>query len=131
MTGYRSGFVAGDKEMIAAYLRARANFGVGSPNFVQSAAVVAWNDDEHVAERRKIFAQRMERMAPVFQELGLLDELPQAAFYLWVRIPKQYGDSDVKYCLALAEKGVISSPSQWLSESIKGYARFALVPNDE
>ncbi len=131
MTGYRAGFMAGDPDIIKASLRARANFGVGQPEFVQHAAVVAWNDDEHVRERRQIFTQRLAVAGPVFQELGLLDETPRAAFYLWVRIPKAFGTGDVRFCLGLAEHGVICSPSSWLSESIKGYARFALVPGED
>jgi len=130
MTGYRAGFIAGDKEIIAPMLRARANFGVGQPDFVQHAAVVAWNDDEHVHERRKIFTHRLDLAAPVFKELGLLEETPKATFYLWVKIPDAFGTGDVRFVLGLAEHGVICSPSSWLSESIKGYARFALVPDD-
>lgn len=130
MTGYRAGFIAGDADIVKAVLRARANFGVGQPDFVQQSAVVAWADDEHVRERRKIFTHRIAQAAPVFQELGLLDTPPKATFYLWVRIPQAFGTGDVRFCLGLAEHGVICSPSSWLSESIKGWARFALVPDD-
>lgn len=131
ITGYRAGFVAGDADIVKGYLRARANFGVGQPEFVQRAATVAWSDDEHVRERREIFTQRIAQAAPVFQELGLLDEVPKAGIYLWVRIPEAFGTGDVRFCLGLAEHGVICSPSSWLSESIKGWARFALVPETE
>lgn len=131
MTGYRSGFIAGDADIIGGILRARANFGVGSPDFISKAAAVAWSDDEHVRERRKIFTRRINMAAPVFQELGLLDAKPEATFYLWTKIPEVFGTGDVRYCLGLAEHGVICSPSSWLSESIKGYARFALVPDEE
>ena len=131
MTGYRAGFIAGDADIISAMLRARANFGVGSPDFVQKAAVVAWNDDAHVLDRRAIFTQRIAQAAPVFQELGMLKEVPKATFYLWTKIPSAFGSGDVRFCLNMAELGVICSPSSWLSESIKGYARFALVPSTE
>jgi aspartate/methionine/tyrosine aminotransferase len=130
MTGYRAGFIAGDQDIVQAIVKARANFGVGQPEFVQHAAVVAWNDDEHVRERRKIFTHRIALAAPTFQELGLLDKAPDATFYLWVKIPRAFDKGDVRFCLSLAEHGVICSPSSWLSESIKGYARFALVPDD-
>ncbi len=130
MTGYRAGFIAGDPDIIKPVLKARANFGVGSPDFISRAATTAWNDDEHVYERRKIFTHRIARVVPTFQELGLLDQAPEATFYLWTKIPKEYGSGDVRFCLNLAEQGVISSPSSWLSESIKGFARFALVPDD-
>jgi succinyldiaminopimelate transaminase len=131
MTGYRAGFIAGDPDIIQPMLRARANFGVGSPDFVTAGAVVAWGDDEHVHERRKIFTDRINLAAPVFRELGMLEESPTATFYLWTKIPAAFGSGDVRFCLNLAEQGVICSPSSWLSESIKGYARFALVPNEE
>lgn len=130
MTGYRAGFIAGDPEILKPVLKARANFGVGQPEFVQHAAVVAWNDDEHVRQRRQIFTERIARAAPTFQELGLLQDPPKATFYLWVKIPQVFGTADVRFCLGLAEHGIICSPSSWLSESIKGYARFALVPDD-
>ena len=131
MTGYRSGLIAGDGDIIKAMLRARANFGVGSPDFVAKAAVVAWNDDMHVLERRAIFTQRIAQAAPVFQELGMLKDEPKATFYLWMKIPSAFGTGDVRFCLSMAEQGVICSPSSWLSESIKGYVRFALVPDTE
>lgn len=130
MTGYRSGFIAGDRKIIDKIANARANFGVGSPDFVQAGAIVAWNDDQHVDERRKIFAKRMNTFAPVLKELGMIHEIPPATFYLWAKIPARFGDDDVKCVLSLAELGVISSPSQWLSEGIRGYVRFALVPED-
>jgi aspartate/methionine/tyrosine aminotransferase len=49
---------------------------------------------------------------------------------LWAKIPSRFGDDDVKFVLDLARIGVIASPSQWLSEGIRGYVRFALVPED-
>src|SRR5207247_4828794 len=51
MTGYRSGYIAGDANVIATLKRARPNFGVASQNVVQAAATAAWSADAHVAER--------------------------------------------------------------------------------
>lgn len=130
MTGYRSGLIAGDKRILDPFVNARANFGVGSPDFIQAGAVVAWNDDAHVEERRRVFSKRMHVFAPVLQELGMIDSIPMATFYLWAKIPKHFGGDDIAFVLRLAELGVISSPSQWLSEGISGYVRFALVPED-
>ncbi len=128
LTGYRSGFMVGDKDLMEPILRARANFGVGSPDVIQKGAIVAWNDESHVIERRRIFAERMDLAGSRFKKFGLIDDVPEATFYLWCRIPSKWGNDDVKFCLDLAKEGVISSPSQWLSEGIKGYVRFALVP---
>lgn len=128
MTGYRSGFVIGDARLMPAIHTARANFGVGSPTMVQKAAAIAWNDEDHVRERRRIFTQRIDLAFPYLHKLGMIEEKPQATFYLWAKVPKNI--DDVSFCLKLAEKGVISSPSQWLSEGIKGFVRFALVPDE-
>ena len=65
---------------------------------------------------------------PYLQKLGMIDQKPEATFYLWCKVPG--GLDDVAFCLRLAEEGVITSPSQWLSEGIKGAMRFALVPDD-
>ncbi len=95
---------------------------------VQKAAAIAWADDKHVAERRQIFAKRIELAIPYLQKLGMIEHKPEATFYLWCKVPRAM--DDVAFCLRLAEEGVITSPSQWLSEGIKGSMRFALVPED-
>jgi aspartate/methionine/tyrosine aminotransferase len=123
--------MAGDGQLLKQLLRARANFGVGVQDFVQRAAIVAWNDDDHVAERRKIFVDRIDQMLPRLHDMGFECARPDATFYLWAKLPAHYKQSDVKFCMDLAEQGVIVSPSQWLSEGVKGYVRFALVPDTE
>jgi succinyldiaminopimelate transaminase len=128
MTGYRSGFMAGDKRILGPHAHARANFGLAMPDFVQAASIVAWSDDAHVEERRRIFNQRVDAASLTLTKLGLLDRKPDATFYLWCRVPSSYGIDDVRFCLDLAAQGVITVPSQWLSEGIRGYFRFALVP---
>ena len=107
--------------------KARANFGVATPLPIQAAATVAWSDDNHVMERRKIFSERIDYAFARLNKIGLIRERPAAGFYLWCRLPD--GTNDIDFCLELAEKGVITSPSQWLSEGIQGYIRLAMVPN--
>ena len=131
LTGYRSGMIAGDSRIINAIVQARANFGVGSPDFIQAGATVAWSDESHVAERRKIFSHRLQLAAPYLQKLGLLERMPEAAFYLWCKIPSAYKGDDVKFIMDLAKLGIIASPSSWLSEGMSGYFRLAMVPEDQ
>lgn len=127
LTGYRSGFMIGESQLIQSLQRARANFGVGTPLFIQKAAARAWQDDDHVTARRKIFMERMDIAYEGMHQLNLIDNRPDATFYLWCRVP-QNGD-DVTFCRDLAKtQGVIASPSQWLSEGVEGYFRLALVP---
>jgi len=128
LTGYRAGMMAGDRRILEPHLRARANFGVACPTFVQHGAIVAWNDDEHVAKRRQIFTERVNYASKALKDLGIDHNKPDTTFYLWAKIPKSFQGDDVRFCLELAEHGVISSPAQWLGESISGHFRLALVP---
>ncbi len=128
LTGYRTGFIFGHKNLLNPLVRARANFGLGTPTPIQLGAVTAWLDDAHVEKRREIFFQRMETALPTLKKLGMLDKLPYAGFYLWCNIPKSWKTGDISFSLALADKGVITSPSSWLGEGIVDKVRFAMVP---
>lgn len=130
LTGYRSGFMAGDEEFLQAHARARSNFGVATSAIIQNAAIAAWQDDDHVAARRGIFGKRMALAGGRLADFGLIQRAPQETFYLWARVPPRFGDKDEEFCLKLAEKGVITSPSTWLSEGIRGFFRMALVEDE-
>jgi succinyldiaminopimelate transaminase len=129
MTGYRAGLIAGDVRILGPHTKARANFGLGMPEFVQKAAICGWNDDEHVKARRKIFTDRIEAASKPLIDMGLLPAKPDATFYLWCRVPDSFKQNDVEFCLALANLGVLCSPSSWLSEGVNGSFRLALVPD--
>ena len=64
MPGYRSGFVAGDPELVAALKRYRPNVGAAPPEFVQRAAVAAWGDEEHVEEVRDRYRAKRDVLLP-------------------------------------------------------------------
>jgi len=126
MTGYRSGFVAGDGEIVSTYLKWRSSFGVASQDFVQQAAKVAWGDEVHVEERRKIFREKRDVFVKLFDELGLEFEVPEATFYFWVKLPE--GVSSEKYAVHLLDYGIVISPGEFFGEGGEGFFRIALVP---
>ncbi|ADY73406.1 succinyldiaminopimelate transaminase [Desulfurobacterium thermolithotrophum DSM 11699] len=126
MTGYRSGFVAGDSEIIQNYLKYRSSFGVASQDFIQQAAKVAWSDEEHVKERRAIFGQKRDIFVKFFKEIGLEFLYPEATFYLWVKVPN--GISSKEYALHLLKYGIVISPGEFFGKGGKGFFRIALVP---
>lgn len=66
MTGYRSGFAAGDPELIAALRTFRPNVGTAPQEFVQRASVVAWGDEEHVERTRARYAAKREPFVELF-----------------------------------------------------------------
>ena len=126
MTGYRSGYIAGDAQVITRLKRARPNFGVASPNFVQAAATAAWSDDAHVAERRAIFAAKRDRLAAFLSQHGYVVSGSQGAIYLWVKAPGQNPDA---FFARLLEHGIVISPGESFGAGGEGYFRLALVPS--
>src|SRR6202048_4078785 len=126
MTGYRSGYIAGDARVIAALQRARPNFGVASQNFVQAAATAAWSDDAHVAERRAIFGAKRDRLASFLTQQGYAVSGSQGAIYLWVKVP---GENPETFFARLMEHGIVVSPGESFGAGGEGYFRLALVPS--
>ena len=70
MTGYRSGFVAGDPNLIAALRQFRPNVGTAPQEFVQRASVVAWGDEEHVERARTAYAAKRTLFLDLFARVG-------------------------------------------------------------
>jgi LL-diaminopimelate aminotransferase len=126
MTGYRSGYIAGDATAIAALKRARPNFGVASQNFVQAAATLAWADDAHVAERRAIFRAKSDRLTAFLKRRGYVVSGSEGAIYLWVKVPIPNADL---FFARLLEHGIVVSPGESFGEGGQGYFRLALVPS--
>ena len=125
MTGYRSGFMAGDPRLIAALRRFRPNVGVATPDFVQAAAIAAWDDDAHPADQRARYAAKRTLFLEAFARRGWSVEASTATFYLWMRAP---GGDDVAFVESLMRAGVVATPGSFLGEAGRGFVRWALVP---
>ncbi len=125
MTGYRSGFLAGDPDLVAVLRRLRSHPGVASPAFVSAAAAAAWADDAHAAERRAIFREKRDRFLRFFADHGLHADASEATLYLWVRVPA--GQTSASYARALLEEGIVVAPGTAFGAG-EGYVRVALVP---
>lgn len=129
MTGYRSGFIAGDATLIAAYRSWRAAMGVGSPAFIEQAAAAAWNDDAHVIERRRIFAAKYRILAEGLSAKGVEILPSEAGLYLWARVPGN-GDAEA-YAARCLDAGLVISPGGFFGDGGAGWFRLALVPSQE
>jgi LL-diaminopimelate aminotransferase len=127
LTGYRSGFVAGDPDLTALVRRMRSHPGVASPDFVTAAAVAAWNDDGHAAARREVFRRKRELLLDFLRRQGLECQHSEATLYLWVRVPARH--SSASYALALLEEGIVVSPGTAFGAG-EGYVRVSLVPTE-
>ncbi|MCT7907971.1 succinyldiaminopimelate transaminase [Arcobacter lacus] len=122
--GLRSGFIAGDETILKDYLQYRTYIGCASPVPLQEAASVAWNDQNHVAEFRKIYKRNFE----IAQEiLGI--PTPEATFYIWLEV-----ENDLEFTKNLyKEKNIKVLPGSFLGRGGLGkeYVRIALVENEE
>ncbi|WP_456405017.1 succinyldiaminopimelate transaminase [Thiolapillus sp.] len=132
--GLRSGFVAGDKDVLEQFLRYRTYHGCAMPPHHQAASIQAWRDEKHVQESRRAY---QEKFAAVLEILDghLPVDMPEAGFYLWAKTPLP--DTDFARRL-YEEQNVTVLPGSYLSRTAQGVnpgedrIRMALVaPMDE
>jgi succinyldiaminopimelate transaminase len=127
MPGYRSGFVAGDPELIAALKRYRPNVGVAPPAFVQRAAVAAWGDEAHVQAVRDRYRVKRDLLAPALAARGLRHAGGDASFFLWLDAAP---DAD-GLAARMLDAGILVTPGSYFGPEGAGYLRLALVPTPE
>jgi acetylornithine aminotransferase len=128
MTGFRSGFMAGDPRLMDALKKFRPSLGNATPDFIQDAAIAAWNDDAHPAATRAVYAAKRRMLLAEFARRGWSVEASQATFYLWMRVP---GGDDVGFVESLLRLGVVTTPGSFLGDGGRGFVRWALVPTRE
>ena len=127
MTAYRSGFVAGDPEIIALSKRCRAAMGQAQTEWVQAASVAAWSDQAHVEERRRIFGAKRDLLRAGLARLGYEVFPATSTFYLWVRTPA--GESDEAFATRCLDVGIVVSPGSMFGPGNETWFRLALVPD--
>jgi N-succinyldiaminopimelate aminotransferase len=121
--GLRSGFIAGNKEILRKYLNFRTYTGCAIPLPLQYAAKVAWDDEKYPA----IFREKYKKNFEIAKEiLGV--EIPEATFYIWLKV----GD-DINFTIEAYKKGVKVLPGRYMGRegAGEGYVRIALVYNTE
>jgi N-succinyldiaminopimelate aminotransferase len=115
--GMRSGFVAGDADVLKQFLLYRTYHGSAMSPTVQRASAAAWTDESHVQANRALYKCKFEQVTPLLAEV--LDvALPDAGFYLWAGVP---GGNDVDFALKLlAQYNVAVLPGSLLARSAHG-----------
>jgi N-succinyldiaminopimelate aminotransferase len=129
MTGFRSGFAAGDPDLVAALRAFRPTVGTAPQEFVQRASIAAWNDERHVEETRARYARKRELVSGALRRGGLRIAGDAATMYLWVAVAD--GEASEAFATRLLEHGVVVAPGAYLGAAGEGYVRLALVPSVE
>ncbi|HYG12781.1 MAG TPA: succinyldiaminopimelate transaminase [Methylophilaceae bacterium] len=127
--GMRSGFVAGDASILEKFALYRTYHGCAMNPAVQAASIAAWNDEAHVVENRRLYAEKFAQVTPLLQ--GKLQvALPDAAFYLWARTDMP----DTEFAVRLyRDFNVTVLPGSFLARDAHGvnpgrnFVRMALV----
>jgi N-succinyldiaminopimelate aminotransferase len=115
--GMRSGFVAGDVQVLKSFLLYRTYHGSAMSPVVQAASIAAWNDEAHVVENRNLYRTKFTQVTPLLA--GVMDvALPDAGFYLWAGVA---GGDDVAFALdLLAQYNVAVLPGSLLARDAGG-----------
>ena len=128
--GLRSGFVAGDTELIKQFLLYRTYHGSAMNPAVQATSAAAWRDEAHVRDNRRQYREKFAAVMPLLKD-ALAFDAPDAAFYLWARVP---GGDDAAFARELyREQHVTVLPGSFLAREAKGvnpgkgFIRIALV----
>ena len=116
--GMRSGFVAGDANIIKQFLLYRTYHGSAMSGMVQAASIAAWDDEAHVVANREQYRQKFAAVTPLLE--AVMDvRLPDAGFYLWAAVP---GGDDVAFARdLLAQYNVTVLPGSYLAREAQGF----------
>jgi N-succinyldiaminopimelate aminotransferase len=127
--GMRSGFVAGDAEILAKFLLYRTYHGCAMNPAVQAASAAAWSDEKHVQENRRLYKEKFDKALRILSDVTEV-AMPEAAFYLWLRTPI----ADTEFTKRLFEQyNVTVVPGSYLAREARGinpgcnFIRVALV----
>jgi LL-diaminopimelate aminotransferase len=131
MTGWRVGWVAGNRDVVEAYRRLKTNLDSGMFDALQLAGVAALTEArDFPAEMSAVYARRRDLMIDALARIGLPADPPRATPYIWVRVPEgQTSESFTE--LVLAEAGVVVSPGPSFGPSGEGFVRISLTVADE
>ena len=131
MTGWRSGLVAGNAEVVERYRQLKTNLDSGMFEAVQRATVVALTEArEFPREMSAVYERRRDLVAEALAAVGLHVEPPKATPYFWVPVPE--GQTSASFSeLVLEQAGVVVSPGPAYGPSGEGFFRISLTVPDE
>lgn len=129
MTGWRIGWVCGNREIISALAKMKENIDSGTFEAIQFAGIEALTGNQKsVQELRNIYKKRMELLVNGLKEAGFKVKMPEGTFYCWVKT----GDNSIEIANYLLEKaGIVATPGIGFGPSGEGYLRFSITLSEE
>lgn len=117
LPGLRSGFVAGDAELLTPYLTYRTYHGCAMPVPTQLASIAAWQDEQHVEANRALYQRKFDAVLDILGDVMTIQR-PDAGFYLWPATPI---DDECFTQRLMTEQNVAVVPGSYLSRKVNGY----------
>ncbi|MDR1662863.1 MAG: LL-diaminopimelate aminotransferase [Endomicrobium sp.] len=127
MTGWRIGWVCGNKNVVAGIAKVKDNYDSGVFQAIQEAAITALSSSQECVENaRKIYKERRDVLVEGLKKIGWEVSFPKASFYVWTKVPKGYTSSKTVSKL-LDDAFIVCTPGNGMGKSGEGYVRFALT----
>ena len=131
MTGWRIGFVVGNKDIIAGLTKVKSNIDSGIFRAVQCAGTEALEQGDIIMkDSLKIYQERRDVFVAGLQKLGWNVNKPKATFYIWVPVPPGRTSKEMAMWL-LEEKQIVATPGNGFGKHGEGYIRFSLTSPTE
>jgi len=134
MAGWRVGFCAGNRQVIAALTRLKSYLDYGIFQPVQIASIIALRDCDYVVpEIVDVYRRRRDVLIKGLATAGWNVPSPQGTMFVWAKIPEPFArHGSLEFAKQLITgAGVAVSPGIGFGERGEGYVRFALVENDQ
>ena len=131
MTGWRSGAVVGNPEVVSAYWQLKTNLDSGMFEAVQEASVAALDSDQaSVAEMCEVYRRRRDILVDALTAIGLDVTPPKGAIYVWARVPD--GETSASFTeRVLEDAAVVITPGAAYGASGEGFVRMSLTTPDD
>lgn len=130
MTGWRIGFVVGNKDIIKGLATVKDNVDSGVFSAIQAAGIAALEKGDAAAEAlRQMYQKRRDVFVDGMRKIGWDVRSPKATFYVWTKVPKGYTSASCASAL-LEQTGIVVTPGNGFGPSGEGYVRFTLTVNE-
>ncbi|MEY2426236.1 MAG: alanine-synthesizing transaminase [Actinomycetota bacterium] len=134
MAGWRTAFMVGNAEVVAALQKLKGYLDYGTFQPIQIAATVTLNEElNYPTEVNEIYRGRRDALCDGLERIGWHVEKPKGTMFVWAPIPEPYADmGSLEFAkMLVTEAAVAVSPGMGFGPGGEGFARFALIENEQ